>query len=240
MRIRQRRGCVVATQIRVALATGRGHNRRTAMGPFPHDAPATRHLRREPDGHRRVRVRRVLPSRTGRARRAVHRRWASRAVAKHRSKDVTLYRQGDINFIVNAEPGSFAERFAERARALAPAPWRSGSSMPNTPIERALSLGRQAGARRRSARWNSNIPAIEGIGGLPDLPRRPLRREGLDLRRRFRVARRARSEARRRRPLLHRPPDPQRPARPPERMGRLLRAPLQLPPDPLLRHRGQA
>ena len=27
-------------------------------------------------------------------------------VAKHRSKDVVLYRQGDINFIVNREPNS--------------------------------------------------------------------------------------------------------------------------------------
>lgn len=34
------------------------------------------------------------------------------AVARHRHKDVTLYRQGDINFIVNGEPDSFAQRFA--------------------------------------------------------------------------------------------------------------------------------
>jgi 4-hydroxyphenylpyruvate dioxygenase len=34
------------------------------------------------------------------------------AIAKHRSKNVLLYRQGDVNFIVNAEPGSFAQGFA--------------------------------------------------------------------------------------------------------------------------------
>src|SRR4051794_27574083 len=34
------------------------------------------------------------------------------AVARHRSKDVLLYRQGDINFIVNHEPDSFAQAFA--------------------------------------------------------------------------------------------------------------------------------
>ena len=34
------------------------------------------------------------------------------AVARHRSKDVTLHRQGDINFIINAEPDSFAQKFA--------------------------------------------------------------------------------------------------------------------------------
>ena len=34
------------------------------------------------------------------------------AVARHRSKRVTLYKQGGINFIVNAEPDSFAQSFA--------------------------------------------------------------------------------------------------------------------------------
>src|SRR5215471_15809578 len=34
------------------------------------------------------------------------------AVAKHRSKNVLLYRQGGINFVVNAEPDSFAQAFA--------------------------------------------------------------------------------------------------------------------------------
>ena len=33
-------------------------------------------------------------------------------VAKHRSKLAWLYKQGDINFIVNAEPNSQAEEFA--------------------------------------------------------------------------------------------------------------------------------
>jgi hypothetical protein len=33
------------------------------------------------------------------------------AVARHRSKQVTLWRQGDINFILNAEPESFAQAF---------------------------------------------------------------------------------------------------------------------------------
>src|ERR1700726_2440682 len=35
-----------------------------------------------------------------------------RAVARHRAKQVTLYRQGDINFIINAEPDSFGQAFA--------------------------------------------------------------------------------------------------------------------------------
>ena len=36
-----------------------------------------------------------------------------RAVARHRSKNVTLYRQNDVNFIVNAEPDSHGARFAK-------------------------------------------------------------------------------------------------------------------------------
>ena len=34
------------------------------------------------------------------------------ALARHRLKKVLLYRQVDINFIVNAEPDSFAQSFA--------------------------------------------------------------------------------------------------------------------------------
>ncbi len=34
------------------------------------------------------------------------------AIARHRSKEVTLYRQGDVNFIVNAEKAGFPRNFA--------------------------------------------------------------------------------------------------------------------------------
>ncbi len=30
-------------------------------------------------------------------------------LARHRSKDVSLYRQGEINFVINAEAGSFGQ-----------------------------------------------------------------------------------------------------------------------------------
>ncbi len=33
-------------------------------------------------------------------------------VAKHRSKEAWLYKQGDVNFIVNGQPNSQAEQFA--------------------------------------------------------------------------------------------------------------------------------
>jgi 4-hydroxyphenylpyruvate dioxygenase-like putative hemolysin len=46
-------------------------------------------------------------------------------VAKHRSKDVDLYRQGDINFIVNREPKSHGRLLSPPSTAPAPAAWRS-------------------------------------------------------------------------------------------------------------------
>jgi 4-hydroxyphenylpyruvate dioxygenase len=51
--------------------------------------------------------------------------WASRLVARHRSKDVLLYRQGDINFIVNREPAAWP-LLRRRARAQSPAGWPFG------------------------------------------------------------------------------------------------------------------
>src|SRR4051812_50123290 len=42
----------------------------------------------------------------------VFERMGFRAIARHRHKEVTLYRQGEINFILNADPESFAQRFA--------------------------------------------------------------------------------------------------------------------------------
>jgi 4-hydroxyphenylpyruvate dioxygenase-like putative hemolysin len=43
---------------------------------------------------------------------AVFERMGFTAIARHRHKEVTLYRQGEINFILNADPESFAQRFA--------------------------------------------------------------------------------------------------------------------------------
>ena len=84
-------------------------------------------------------------------------------VARHRSKDVTLYRQGTINFILNAEPESFAQSFARVhgpsicAIALRVRDARGAA-------ERAKSLG--ADLVPGSARpMELNIPAIRGIGG---------------------------------------------------------------------------
>ena len=111
------------------------------------------------------------------------------AVARHKRKNVTLHRQGDINFIINAEPDSFAEQFAA-TMAPAPAPWPSGSRTPRRRMRARDRASARPTSRAMSAEGELDIPAIEGIGGSRLYLRRPLRRQRLDLRRRFRLLRR--------------------------------------------------
>ncbi len=84
-------------------------------------------------------------------------------VARHRSKNVTLHKQGDIHFIINAEPDSFAQGFARQhgpsACAMA---FRVRDAQ--AAIDRAAELG--ATVISEPVRpMELNIPAIEGIGG---------------------------------------------------------------------------
>ncbi|WP_409522897.1 4-hydroxyphenylpyruvate dioxygenase [Nitrincola sp. MINF-07-Sa-05] len=85
------------------------------------------------------------------------------AVARHRSKDVTLYRQGDVNFIINAEPDSFAQKFARQhgpsACAMA---FRVADAA--YAFKRAVELGATP-ATNKIGPMELNIPVIEGIGG---------------------------------------------------------------------------
>ncbi len=84
-------------------------------------------------------------------------------VARHRSKDVTLYRQGDINFLVNAEPKSRAARFArEHGPSAVAIAFRVEDAA--YAHKRALELG-AADVPSSAGPMELNIPAIEGIGG---------------------------------------------------------------------------
>jgi len=86
-----------------------------------------------------------------------------RAVARHRSKAVTLYRQGDINFIVNAEPESHGARFA---RAHGPSACAMAFRVRDAAKAYAMAL--EKGAKPHQGKvgpMELNIPAIEGIGG---------------------------------------------------------------------------
>ncbi len=84
-------------------------------------------------------------------------------VARHRSKDVTLHRQGGINFIINAEADSFAQAFARNHGPCACAmAFRVADAA--SAYQRALSLGAKPGPSTAGP-MELNIPSIEGIGG---------------------------------------------------------------------------
>jgi 4-hydroxyphenylpyruvate dioxygenase len=85
-----------------------------------------------------------------------------RSVARHRSKDVTLYRQGDVNFIVNAEPASFAQAFARvHGPCVCAIAFRVRDAA--AAYRRALELGAW-GVEGKVGPMELNIPAIKGIG----------------------------------------------------------------------------
>jgi len=86
-----------------------------------------------------------------------------RRIGKHRSKAVTLYRQGEINFIVNAQPDSFARgRFEAHGTSVCALGVRCAD--PLAAVERATAM--------RSKRHDSpvgpnelRVPAVVAPGG---------------------------------------------------------------------------
>ena len=86
-------------------------------------------------------------------------------VANHRSKNVSLFRQGDINFIVNEEPNSPAAYFAsEHGPSACGMAFRVKDS--HKAYARALSLGAQP-VDVPTGPMELRLPAIKGIGGAP-------------------------------------------------------------------------
>ena len=86
-------------------------------------------------------------------------------VARHRSKDVVLYRQGDINFIVNREPKSLAGYFAaEHGPSACGLAFRVKDS--HKAYARALEMGAQP-IEIPTGPMELRLPAIKGIGGAP-------------------------------------------------------------------------
>ncbi len=86
-------------------------------------------------------------------------------VGKHRSKNVVLYRQGDINFIINREPHSFAGYFAaEHGPSACGMAFRVKDS--HIAYNRALELGAQP-IDIPTGPMELRLPAIKGIGGAP-------------------------------------------------------------------------
>jgi len=86
-------------------------------------------------------------------------------VAVHRSKDVALYRQGEINFIINNEPKSHAAYFAaEHGPSACGMAFRVKDS--HKAYARALELG-AIPMEIPTGPMELRLPAIKGIGGAP-------------------------------------------------------------------------
>ncbi len=85
-----------------------------------------------------------------------------REVARHRSKNVTLHRQGDVNFLINAEPNSFAQQFArDHGGSICAMGFRVKDAA--KAFRRALELGARPGPSTAGP-MELNIPSIRGIG----------------------------------------------------------------------------
>ena len=86
------------------------------------------------------------------------------AVARHRSKAVTLYRQGDINFILNDEPDSHAQRFRDEhgpsACAMAFRVRDAGKA-----LQRAVAPWAPRRCLPRPGRWSSTSRPSRGSAG---------------------------------------------------------------------------
>src|SRR5438105_13778061 len=84
------------------------------------------------------------------------------AEARHRSKDVLLYRQGRINFIVNREPDSFAQSFA-RVHGPSVCAFAMRVKDAARAYQRALELGAKP-FHGKVGPMELNIPAIKRVG----------------------------------------------------------------------------
>src|SRR6201999_2231455 len=84
-------------------------------------------------------------------------------IARHRSKDVDLWRQGEINLIANYEPRSPAAYFAAEH---GPSACGMGFRVKNakTAYELAVERGAEP-VETRTGPMELHIPAIRGIGG---------------------------------------------------------------------------
>ena len=130
------------------------------MGPFPHDAPKSQISPDNPagtDGFEFVEFAHPDPD----ALRALFARMGYEKVARHRHKNIELWQQGDITYVLNAEPDSFGARFVAEHGPCAPSMgWRVVDAQ--HAFERAVALGATPYDGDGKV---LDVPAIYGIGG---------------------------------------------------------------------------
>ena len=130
------------------------------MGPFPHDGPKAVIDETNvagTDGFEFVEFAHPDPA----ALETLFQAMGYVEVARHKTRDISLYRQGDINYILNREPGTHAARFVQAHGPCAPAmAWRVVDAA------HALKCAVDYGAEEYTgADKTLDVPAVIGIGG---------------------------------------------------------------------------
>jgi 4-hydroxyphenylpyruvate dioxygenase len=132
------------------------------MGPFPHDAPPATVSADNPmgtDGFEFVEYAHSDPKQLH----ALFKLMGYVPVARHRTRKITVYRQGDINYLVNEQPGTHGFAFVAAHGPCAPSmAFRVVDA--KAAYQRALSLGAEP-ADIPAAQKILDVAAIRGIGG---------------------------------------------------------------------------
>ena len=129
------------------------------MGPFPHEAPAAKITLDNPagtDGFGFVEFAHPQPA-------ELHKLFHTMGftpVARHCSKAITLYRQGDVDYLLNEEPGSHAVRFAE-----AHGPCAASMAFRVVDAGHAYRRAIEMGAEPAHDVLALDVPVVKGIGG---------------------------------------------------------------------------
>ncbi|PCI04558.1 MAG: 4-hydroxyphenylpyruvate dioxygenase [Hyphomicrobiales bacterium] len=130
------------------------------MGPFPHDSLPAEISEQNPagtDGFEFVEFSHEEPEVLA----ELFKKMGFSAVAKHKAKAIWLYRQGDINYIINGEAGSFASKFVDKHGPCASSmAWRVVDAQ--HAFDHAVKLG---ATPYEGDDKTLDVPAIEGIGG---------------------------------------------------------------------------
>lgn len=129
------------------------------MGPFPHSAPRATISAANPagtDGFEFVEFAHPQPEEL----RALFGRMGYSLTARHKTKDIELWQQGDITYVLNNHPGSHAMRFvAEHGPCAASMGWRVVDAA------HAFAHAVKMGAEPFEGEKVLEVPAIVGIGG---------------------------------------------------------------------------
>ncbi len=130
------------------------------MGPFPHNAPRSVINAENPagtDGFEFVEFAHDDPQQL----RDLFAKMGFEHVANHKTKSIELWKQGDVSYLLNAEPNSFGMRFVAEHGPCAPSmAWRVVDA------KKAFDYAVSKGAVPYTADDKSmDVPAIMGIGG---------------------------------------------------------------------------